>query len=149
LRHLLLKSIPDGDVIDHCSLDAISKTGYDFLRSGSRQDTFFLDGKVLAQLANDYAMSLTLRFLTQTEPDGSTSLRMVTTAHSVITTIDFLERIAIAPDDVRRDAEELLVPQVPVKLIDAIPAPGVFNVLSFKVQADGGIRLYLEPNFFA
>src|SRR5262249_28274424 len=55
---------PLSDIVDYCSLSAISKTGYDFLRSGTRQDTFFLDGQIDAAFANDYAMSVTLRFLT-------------------------------------------------------------------------------------
>jgi hypothetical protein len=145
LRTVFLEEVGSADFIEFFSLYGVSTTGYDFLQGGSRQDTFYLEGKAESLFSNDYVLHLTLRFLTQREADGTTSLRMVTTAHSIVTTINFVERIAgISPDMVIQTVEDYFVPKEPKKLIDST-IPAAVNVLSFKVQPDGGIRLYLQP----
>jgi hypothetical protein len=143
---LLLTSQGNERYLDNCQLQGVSSTGYDFQRSRNRLDKFYLDGTTVSEISDDYGLHMNLLFFAQKEGDGSTSLRMVATDHSIAVTPGILPVILGAVDakDIRDFVEAAFVPSYSRQLI-GLRIPAGVNVLSFKVLSDGGIQLYLQP----
>jgi hypothetical protein len=147
VRNLIRARLASDVTIDRVEILEVSNTGYDFSQTRNRLVTVRLKGKYDAWRTFDpsYSMDLQILFFAQ-EASGSTSLRvrLVDSRWTVTdpnpfgtggTTLTLRSRL--------KEAVDRFAPSV--KLIDP-DIPAVVSVLSFKVLADGGLKLFLPPD---
>jgi hypothetical protein len=166
----LLKANAFNLPIDSISLLEVSNTGQNFWQSRNRLVTFRIEGYIPINndFDSDYTLDLRLLFFAQKEANGSTTLRMALNHYSIKTTsyrvhpvdiVGYFNPLAanpdvsavtheiydvFGPDTLPRRIEDL--GSVRPKLIN-LEIPEAVNVLSFKVQPDGGLMVYLKPDF--
>jgi hypothetical protein len=146
LRKLMESFRPSWITIKGLEVTVEPNTGYGFLQSRNRLVHLEIWGRdTQGLLDNLYNLHLYLRFFSQKEADGSTTLRIGLHRY------EYNIRGATSQGDANRTLQELLVYFVnrfdtPRKLIN-LQIPGAVNVLSFKVQSAAGIMVFLQPDF--
>lgn len=145
LRKLCESFRPSWLTISGIKVTTEPNTGYGFLQSRNRLVHLEIWGRDTQGIDNLYNLHLYLRFFSQREADGSTTLRVGLQRY------EYLIRGANGTGDANRTLQELLVYFVnrfdtPRKLIN-LQIPKAVNILSFKVQPAGGITVYLQPDF--
>jgi hypothetical protein len=150
----------NGDLtLDSISIREISDTGHGFLQSRNRLVTFRVEGEIVRDFDFDpnYTLDLRLLFFAQKEANGSTTLR-VALDRADIETSGFQARFVSVSTlinglDTNRDVESVVrklsavfpPSDVRPKLVN-LELPAAVNVLSVKVQKDGSLKVYLQPD---